>query len=113
MPDLSFMPAENTLARRVLDVVGWISLLVTLALCAPGVVATANAEAAVPETAGPGCSAAEASSEATIVNLHQMMERLRLDAARNADPSDEVVVLNNRGFSYPVVPVEEPPAPQR
>jgi hypothetical protein len=113
MPDPSFMPAEKTPARRVLDAIGWLSLIATLALCAPGIVATADAETAVSEAAGPGCGVAEQSGEDAVVNLYRLMERLKADAAQNPDPSSEVVALDNHGFSYPVTPTEERPAPQR
>jgi len=104
---------ERTTARRVFDVIGWLSLFATLALCAPGVVVTASAESAAPETAGPSCGVAERSGEAAIVNLHRMMERLKADAAQNQDPSNEVVALDNNGFSYPITPGGQPPTPQR
>jgi hypothetical protein len=113
MPNESLSPTEKSIARRVVDVVGWISLLATLALCAPGIVATANAEAAVPEVVGPGCGNAEQSGEDAVVSLYRMMERLKADAAQNPDPSNEVVALDNHGFSYPVTPIHDTPAPQR
>ncbi len=109
----SIAPIERTFARRLFDIVGWISLLATLALSAPGVVATANAEAAVAENTGPSCGVAERSGEAAVVDLYRMMERLKADAAQNPDPSDEVVALDNHGFSYPATPSGPRPAPQR
>lgn len=98
------VPADHPFARRVANGVGWLSLLATLALCAPGVVASAKAEPAQAEQSGPSCNTAERGGEETAVRLRQMMEELRAQAAQQQDPSDEVVVLDNRGFSYPALP---------
>jgi hypothetical protein len=107
MPADPLALADRPVVRCIVNALGWFSLLATLALSAPGVVATANAEPNA-EVRGPSCGAAERSGENAAAKLSQMVERLRAEAARQPDPSNEVVVLDTRGFSYPVGP---PPRP--
>jgi len=109
MPAETLSPTHGPLVRRLANVLGWLCVATTLALSAPGVVATAKGESAASEVAGPSCSAAERSGEGQIVMLGRMIEQLRADAAANDDPSNEVIPLDNRGFSYPVHPAPAPP----
>ena len=90
--------AAEPLVRRIATLLGWISLFATLALLSPGVVATANA--AESTTAGASCQAAVEDDERSALELEQMIERLR-DEAAGREAADGVVSLNTRGYNYP------------
>jgi hypothetical protein len=115
MPAETLASPHGPLVRRLVNLLGWLCVATTLALSAPGVVATAKGEPATSEVRGPSCNVAENAGEGQVVMLTRMMEQLRANAAAgNDDPSNEVIPLDNRGFSYPVVPPSElPPAPGR
>jgi hypothetical protein len=95
-------PSSAAVLRRIALILGWLSLVATLALLSPGVVMTANAEEAEPAAAaaGPSCPIASAVDEQTSVELAQTIEHLRSEVAER--PSDGgVVSLNTHGYNYP------------
>jgi hypothetical protein len=102
------MPVVDSRIRRIGRLLGWISLFATLALLSPGVVATARADDLA---AGPSCPAASAGDEHNVVELEQMIERLRAETAERGDSQGDVVTLNTRGWNYatPVAPPPEQP----
>lgn len=101
MTALSQMPSVAPVWRRLAVILGWLSLFATLALLSPGVVATANADEAPEQTAGPSCPASAEADEANVVELSQMIEGLRSDVAEGGADGDGVVSLNTRGYNYP------------
>jgi len=95
------------LLRRIVLVLGWLSLIATLALLSPGVVATAHAGDPV-QSAGPSCPIRERSDEQQVIQLERMLEQLRAQVAERQDGRGGVVSLNTRGYNYgiPAVPQE-------
>jgi hypothetical protein len=102
MTSSSPISSSNPLLRRIVLILGWLSLVATLALLSPGVVLTANAEEAEPAAAiaGPSCPIASAADERTSVELAHMIERLRTEVAEKRSDGG-VVSLNTTGFNYP------------
>ena len=109
MTSLAAMPAVvDSRLRRIGRLLGWLSLFATLALLSPGVVATARADEMA---SGPSCPAAREGDEHTVVELEQMIERLRAEASENGGEPGGVVSLNTRGWNYgtPLAPPSEQP----
>src|SRR6266850_2206018 len=84
--------------RRIAVLLGWLSLLATLALLSPGIVATANADE--PTAAGPSCPISSEADEHTAAELSQMIERLRAEVAEREGDAGGDVALNTRGLNY-------------
>jgi len=106
MTSSAAMPVVDSPMRRIVRLLGWLSLFATLALLSPGVVATARADEL---PAGPTCPVAREGDEHTVVGLEQMIEKLGAKAAESGDSSDGVVTLNTRGFNY-TTRLSPPPA---
>lgn len=97
------MPSDAPVLRRIALLLGWLSVLATLALLSPGVVATASAEEPerrADDQAGPSCPIAREANERTTVELSQMIERLRSEVAERKGDAGDVVSLNTRGYNY-------------
>jgi hypothetical protein len=108
MTATSISPIEDSLLRRrLVALIGWLSVFLTLALLGPGVIAARADD--VP--AGPSCQdGGGPSAEQQLVELEQVVAAMRAQAeARGEDPSD-IVVLNNRGYNYGADREREPSA---
>lgn len=92
------MPSGAPVLRRIALLLGWLSLLATLALLSPGIVVTANADE---PTAGPSCPVSREADEHTAAELSQMIERLRSEVAGRKGDAGDLVSLNTRGYNYP------------
>jgi hypothetical protein len=98
--------------RRAALLLGWLSLLATLALLSPGIVATASASDPVDE-AGPSCPISRDGDEHTAAELSQMIERLRSEVADRKGDGGGAVSLNTRGYNYPTGIPREPERDER
>ena len=111
MTTTSPMPSGAPVLRRIAVLLGWLSLLATLALLSPGIVATANADE--PTAAGPSCPISREADEHTAADLSSMIERLRSQAAEREGDAGDVVSLNTRGFNYGTTATPPPQADRR
>jgi hypothetical protein len=111
MATTSPMPSGAPVLRRIAVLLGWLSLLATLALLSPGIVATANADE--PTAAGPACPISREADEHTAADLSQMIERLRSQVAEREGDAGDVVSLNTRGFNYGPTATPRPPTERR
>ena len=103
----------------IIQVLGWLALIASLALLSPGVVLKASAEPLKSEAAGESCEAGAVDPERIVADLEQQVQAMRLEAAIQADleragqaGDDAVIVLDGRGYNYRNTPAHEP-APAR
>jgi hypothetical protein len=87
------------MVQRIARVLGWLSMLATLALLS-GVIATpVRADEPAP-TAGPECPVSAQANEEMTFTLAQMIDRLRSEASDRDQIVNGVQPLNTRGFNY-------------